>query len=114
MASRQSPKPRFAAWGPLQTVALLGCRPRAEGRSSLKRVNVLQVELWPCRYILGADGEIEIEVYNVFLVDLPRQTGTEVKLFHQRVRDAHAVGTVIGELLLPESIYSRPNPLRNL
>jgi hypothetical protein len=45
-------------------------------------VNVLQVEFWPCWYILGADREIEIEVYNVFLVDLPRQTGTEVKLFH--------------------------------
>jgi hypothetical protein len=48
------------------------------------------------------------------LVDLPRHTGTEVKLLHQRVRDAHAVGTVIGVLLLPESIYSRPNPLSNL
>jgi hypothetical protein len=53
-------------------------RPLVPHRSSSKPVNVLQVELWPCWYILGADGEIEIEVYNVFLVDLPRHTGTEV------------------------------------
>ena len=67
-------------------------------RLSLKRVNVLQVEFGPCWYILSADREIEIEVYNIFLIDLSRQTGTEVKLFHQRVRDAHAVGAVIGDL----------------